>query len=258
MSDRLPLTPSTAAVLGLLAALGLPRASRAAPTSPSATAAPATAAPGEAEYERAVQSMQAAQPGRALAEFERALSLLAPEHSLRTLALYGAGRAASRLATADAACKAVRFYQDFVSRPDAEADKRQRASSILPELAVQCARRLPAAVSASAAVVASNEPPIAPARATPNWRPWLGWSAVGLGGALGLVGGYYWSETFDAQDRAARTDIDRDTYDRAAADVNAGGRSAWLFTGLAGAFVAGGLTALLWPDASAGAPADRP
>lgn len=203
------------------------------------------AAPGEAEYERAVQLSQSSEPALALAQFEQALSRLSADHSLRTLALYGAGRAAQRLDTAEAACRAVRFYQDFVARPDAEADKRKRASEHLPALAVRCAGATAAPASAPPSAVASAPPP-EPAPA-PGWRPWVGWGAIGASALLGGVGGYYWAGTFDAQDEAARTDIDRRQYDRAAQDVRDGGRNAWIFTGLAGAALAGGLTALLWP-----------
>lgn len=206
-------------------------------------------APGEAEYERAVQLSQSSEPALALAEFEHALDRLSPEHALRTLALYGAGRAAERLDTAESACRAVRFYQDFVARPDAEAEKRKRASEHLPALAVRCAGATPAPAPGSAPAPATAPPPEpAPAAA---WRPWVGWGAVGAAALLGGVGGYYWAGTFDAQDEAARTDIDRRQYESAADDVRDGGRNAWIFTGLAGAALAGGLTALLWPEPDA-------
>ena len=211
----------------------------------AAPAAP-TAAPGEAEYERAVQLSQSSEPALALAEFEQALARLSADHALRTLALYGAGRAAERLDTAEAACRAVRFYQDFVARPDAETEKRKRASEHLPALAVRCASATAAPAPAPASAVASAAAPEpAPAAA---WRPWVGWGAIGASVLLGGVGGYFWAGTFDAQDEAARTDIDRRQYDRAADDVRDGGRNAWIFTGLAGAALAGGLTALLWPE----------
>ena len=96
------------------------------------------------------------------------------DHALRTLALYGAARAFERVGTPQSACAAVERFTQFIGRPDADSEKRERASTSLPALITRCGQPAPVA-----------PPPLTPAPADSTWA----WATTATAGATLLTGG---------------------------------------------------------------------
>jgi len=152
-------------------------------------------------YERAVTASQEGRTEDAAALFDEALAQLPEGHSLRSLALYGAARTQQRLATSASACAAVKHYQAFIGRADAEAEKRTKVAAALPPLIVQCQTGTTAAPPVGPPQVAQFPPaegtpvPAAPLIASveaspPEPAPQRTWAWVATGGAvIGLAAG---------------------------------------------------------------------
>ena len=152
-------------------------------------------------YERAVVASQEGRNEVAAALFDEALTQLPEGHSLRGSALNDAARTQQRLGTPASACSAVKHYQAFIGRADAEAEKRTKAAAALPTLIDQCRGSGVAAAPAvspkpTAETVAAESPASAsPARLTvsaevPPAGPDRIWAWVATGGSLtGLAAG---------------------------------------------------------------------
>jgi hypothetical protein len=238
-------------------------------------------------YERAVTASQEGRNEVAAALFDEALTQLPEGHSLRGLALYGAARTQQRLGTPASACAAVKHYQTFIGRADAEAEKRTKAAAALPTLIEQCrgsgAAAAPAVSPTPTAQTAAPESPApaSPARLTASAevppagpdRTWAwvatGGSVIGLaaGGALLSVASGHLDDANAADKRflASGRTSQRDLEARDAADDSArsaalagyatlgvgaavGGVALWLWLREPGASEAGGVTVAPTPS----------
>lgn len=222
------------------------------PGAAGAQGGPAT----EIAYERAVAAAQAGEATQAAALFDALVAQMAPDDPLRTLALYGQGRAHEKRATPESACRAVAAFQAFIARPDAEPAKRARVSGSLVGLVSLCqtagAASAPASAPAPAVAMPVSPTPAAEPEhpsSMPAWVATGGGAALLLGGVGLLVaagGAVDEGDTayarFEASDRTDATALKqgRDADDRATTYGISG--YAMLGTGLGVA----GLAAWLW------------
>ncbi len=156
------------------------------PGAAGAQGAPAT----EIAYEQAVAAAQAGEATQAAALFDALVAQMAPDDPLRTLALYGQGRAHEKRATPESACRAVAAFQAFIARVDAEPAKRARVSGSLVGLVSLCQMGVAVAPAPAPAPAPAVAMPVSPTPAAEPEHPssMPAWVATGGGAAL-LLGG---------------------------------------------------------------------
>lgn len=102
----------------------------------------------------------------------------------------------------------------------------------------------PASAPPSLAPAVTQTPP--PPAAEPAWKPWVAWSAVGLG-AVGIgLGSYFLVQADGALEDAGKTD-DPDRYRDLQNTYDSDRTAGFVGLGLGGVSLAAGLAVLLWP-----------